>query len=944
LVCVEKTALLEPAAMGTDNAIRARGVRVHNLRSIDVDVPRGKYVVVTGVSGSGKSSLALDTLYAEGQRRYVESFSAYARQFLERMDKPDVDRIENIPPAIAIEQKNPVKNRRSTVGTATELNDYLRLLWARVGHVFCPQCGHEIQAHTVARAADEVLSLPQGTRFIVAFPIQVSERLDDREQADRIREMGFVRLLVDGQLVDITSENDVPALGNAAVEVVADRLIAKPDARARTAEAVETCYRLGRGRCRVHLLDGPTLEFSDQLRCSRCNREMPAPTPQLFSFNSPLGACENCSGYGATIAISRQRVVPDPGRSLREGAVAPWNTDSTRECLEQLLEGAPRAGIPVDVPWSELTERQQEAVFNGTEHFYGVLDFFNWLESRKYKLHVRVLLSRYRSYVTCPRCDGTRLKEQARAVKVCGKSIAEVSSMTIEQARTFFEQGVRLSDYEQNVASLLLAEVRNRLRCLDQIGLGYLTLDRHTRTLSGGEMQRVNLTTSLGSALVNTLYILDEPSVGLHARDADRLIRILRSLRDCGNTVLVVEHDRQIIEAADHVLDLGPGAGERGGSLVYAGSVAGLARSKDSVTGAYLRGELRIPVPEVRRHPGRDWLILKGARSHNLKNVTVKFPLGLLICVTGVSGSGKSTLVQDTLYGAIKRRKPGGYADEIGDYDQIVNDDLVDGVVLVDQSSIGMTPRSNPVTYVKAYAHIRQLFAETRDARIRNLSPRAFSFNAPGGRCEVCQGAGSIRVDMQFLADVFVTCEQCNGRRFRKDILSVRYKGRSIHDVLAMTADAATAFFGDQKHVAERLRYLGRTGLGYIKLGQPANTLSGGEAQRLKLAAHLAAGNKGRLLFIFDEPTVGLHFDDIRKLLSCFQALVDDGHTVVVVEHNLDVVKYADYVIDLGPDPGELGGEVVVAGTPELVARCERSHTGRYLRRVLRRDSGQPPA
>jgi len=927
--------------MGEDGAIILRGVRVHNLKNIDVEIPRGRYVVITGVSGSGKSSLALDTLYAEGQRRYVESFSAYARQFLERMDKPDVDWVENIPPAIAIEQKNPVKNRRSTVGTATELNDYLRLLWARVGEVFCPGCGAPMRLHSAARAADEVLALPEGARFMVCFPIALSGRMPLAEQLARIREMGFVRLMAGGEVVDISSPGEPERLGPGEVEVVVDRLVVRAGIRARLLEAIETSYRLGKGRCHVHVVGGSSLSFTNRLQCRRCGRRMPEPSPQLFSFNSPLGACPACSGYGATIGISRQRVVPDPARSLREGAIAPWNTESTRECLDQLLSGAPEAGIPVDRPWAELERWQQDAVFEGTEHFYGVLDFFNWLESRKYKLHVRVLLSRYRSYVTCAECGGTRLRPEALAVKVGGKNIAEVSAMTIEAAARFFRRELELSDYERQVGGLLLGEIRSRLDCLERIGLGYLTLDRLTRTLSGGEMQRLNLATSLGSALVNTLYILDEPSVGLHPRDSDRLIGILRSLRDRGNTVVVVEHDRQLIEAADHAIALGPGAGERGGRLVFSGPVEGLKRCRDSITGAYLRGEASIPVPAARRRPGPERLVLRGARAHNLKNITVEVPLGLFVCVTGVSGSGKSTLVQQTLYGAIRRRKPGGYAEEIGEHDALLNDDLVDQVILVDQSPIGATPRSNPVTYIKAYSRIRELFAQTRDARIRNFRPGMFSFNTPGGRCEACQGAGSIRVDMQFLADVYVTCERCGGRRFHKDVLEVRYRGRSIHDVLQMSADEAVAFFADQPRIAGRLRYLCRTGLGYIRLGQPATTLSGGEAQRLKLAAHMAAGRKERILFIFDEPTVGLHFDDVRKLLSCFQALVDQGHTVLVVEHNLDVIKYADYVIDLGPGQGERGGEVVVAGTPERVARCARSQTGRFLRRVLPRRSGR---
>jgi len=925
------------SAMGGDNAIRAFGVRTHNLKDIDVEIPRGKYVAITGVSGSGKSSLALDTLYAEGQRRYVESFSAYARQFLERMDKPDVDRVENVPPAIAIEQKNPVKNRRSTVGTATELNDYMRLLWARVGHVFCPRCGREIEAHTIARVADEVLALPAGTRFMVSFPLALSQKMSPAEEVARIREMGFVRLLLDGDVVDLTESDGSELAGRHSAEVVVDRLIVDGAARARLTEAIETCYRLGRGRCRVHPLGAEPLDFTMSFRCTRCEVEMPAPRPQLFSFNSPLGACPHCTGYGATIALNRWSMVPDPGLSLQEGAIAPWNTESTAECLQQLLEGAPKAGIPIDVPWAELEQWQRDAVFEGTEHFYGVLDYFRWLETRKYKLHVRVLLSRYRSYVTCPECGGTRLRKEALAVKVGGRNIAEVNSMSIERASRFFHQELQLSDYETQVSRVLLREIRNRLRCLVQIGLGYLTLDRLTRTLSGGEMQRVNLATSLGSSLVNTLYILDEPSIGLHPRDTARLIAILKNLRDIGNTVLVVEHDRSLIEAADWVIDLGPGAGERGGRLVFGGPVSGLKECRQSLTGAYLRGEASIPVPRRRRRPTRDRLVLKGARQHNLKNITVEVPLGLFVCVTGVSGSGKSTLVQDTLYAAIKRRKPGGYSGPIGEHDELLNHELIADAILVDQSPIGLTPRSNPVTYIKAFSFIRKLFAETRTARIRNLGPGAFSFNTPGGRCEACGGAGSIRVDMQFLADVYVTCEQCQGRRYRKEVLDVKLRGRSIHDVLEMTADEAMVFFKGERHITGRIKYLCRTGLGYIKLGQPATALSGGEAQRLKLAAHMASGRKEKLLFIFDEPTVGLHFEDIRKLLSCFESLVDEGHTVLVVEHNLDVIKYADYVIDLGPDQGDEGGEVVAAGTPEQVARCRRSHTGRFLREVLRR-------
>jgi len=925
---------------GPDGVIRARGVRVHNLKNIDVDIPRGRFVCITGVSGSGKSSLALDTFYAEGQRRYVESFSAYARQFLERMDKPDVDRIENIPPAIAIEQANPVKNRRSTVGTATELNDYLRLLFARVGHVFCPDCGREMEAHSVSAVADAVLALEAGGRFMVNFPVQLTSKLPVAEQVQRLREMGFVRLFAGGSVLDIGSGGEaVLPKGAEEVEVVVDRLEVAEKSRQRLTEAVETCYRMARGRCVVRFLDGPALAFSRERRCPQCARTFPDLVPQMFSFNSPLGACQRCSGYGATIDVDMQRIVPDPRRSLAGGAIAPWTTDSTRECIEQLLEGAPRAGVPTDAAWEDLTTAQRRAVYEGTEHFYGLRDFFDWLESRKYKLHVRVLLSRYRRYVTCQSCGGTRLRPEALAVRVAGRNIAEMSAMTIEQAHGLFHEGPALSEYELAVCETVLTEIRDRLDYLLRIGLGYVTLDRLTRSLSGGEMQRVNLATSLGSALVNTLYILDEPSIGLHPRDNERLIGIIRALRDRGNTVLVVEHDRDIIEAADWLIDLGPGAGELGGRLVYAGPAEGVTECEESVTGAYLRGDLGIPLPHEWRRRGAEAIRLAGCRAHNLKNIDVDIPVGLFSCVTGVSGSGKSSLVQDTLYGAVKRRKPGGYGEEVGEHRSIKGHDLVDDAVLVDQSPIGRTPRSNPVTYVKAYSYIRGLFAATKEARLRNLDRRAFSFNTPGGRCEACEGAGSLRVDMQFLADVYVTCDKCQGRRFRKDVLEVKLHGLSIHDVLDLTVEAALRFFRAERQIVRRLRPLYNVGLGYMKLGQPANTLSGGEAQRLKLASYLSVASKSNLLLIFDEPTVGLHFDDTKKLLSCLQALASAGHTVVVVEHNLDVVKCADYVIDLGPEEGDRGGEVVVAGTPEQVAACPRSHTGRFLARVLDRST-----
>jgi excinuclease ABC subunit A len=917
--------------------ISARGVRVHNLKNIDVEIPLRRLIVITGVSGSGKSSLALDTLYAEGQRRYVESFSAYARQFLERMDKPDADAIEGIPPAVAIEQTNPVRNRRSTVGTATEVYDYLRLLYARIGRPFCPSCGRRIVASSVSRIVDHVAGGPAGERFMVTFPVRLSDQLPLEEQVARLRQLGFIRIWSLGQVLEIETGFDAESLrGRHEIEAVADRLKTGGGIQARLAEAVQTALKLGHGECRIRGLDGSLRRFTNTTRCLDCETAFPELQPLLFSFNHPLGACPRCSGFGATIDVDLDKVVPDKSLSLAEGAIAPWNTETTEECLEQLLEGAPVAGIPTDVPWRELSAAQQNAVMKGTDEFYGVMDFFDWLESKKYKLHVRVLLSRYRGYTTCGDCGGARLGEFARAVRVFDRTLPELAALTIEEASAFFEAEHEMSDEDREISRLILDEIRRRLGFLVGIGLGYVELDRLTRTLSGGEMERVNLATSLGSALVNTLYILDEPSVGLHPRDTDRLLAILRQLRDAGNTVVVVEHDRQIIESADHLLDMGPGAGERGGSVVFSGTPGDLKACDKSITGAYLSGEVEIPTPKRRREPAEEWLILRGAREHNLKDIDVRLPLGLFTCVTGVSGSGKSTLVQDTLYGAIKREKPGGYAERVGAHKRLEGIRLVDDVILVDQSPIGRSPRSNPVTYAKAFDEVRRLFADTREARVRNLSQSAFSFNTPGGRCEQCEGAGHIKVEMQFLADMYLRCDKCRGRRFREDILKIKYRGFSIADVLEMTVDEALSFFRTNKRISNKLKPLSATGLGYLKLGQPATTLSGGEAQRLKLSTHISGGTRQHVLFLFDEPTTGLHFDDIRKLLDCLNALVERGHSVVVIEHNLDVIKSADWVIDLGPDEGERGGEIVAAGVPEDIAACDRSYTGRYLRPVLR--------
>ncbi|HOX36764.1 MAG TPA: excinuclease ABC subunit UvrA [Candidatus Brocadiia bacterium] len=917
-------------------SIRARGVRVHNLKNLNVEIPLRKLIIVTGLSGSGKSSLAFDTLYAEGQRRYVESFSAYARQFLERMDKPEVDHIEGIPPAIAIQQKNPVKNRRSTVGTATEINDYLRLLFARAGRCFCPDCNARVKSDTISEAAASVLGLPEGTRIHVTFPITLSDKLSEAEQADAVRQMGFIRLIVDGRTTDLSQDGDYGLLKAERVSIVADRLVVSPDARGRLVDAVETCYRLGRGVAEVVISDGKTLRFTNRFQCNSCGKHFPDPQPLLFSFNHPVGACPKCSGFGHVIELSLDAVVPDKSKSLKEGCLAIWHGDVFSQCLGQLLKAAPRCGLRTDVPWQDLTGNEVKMVMDGVpDRFYGVNEFMEWMETKKYKMHIRVLLSKFREYRTCPQCEGRRLQPETLSFKVNGLSIAEIGALNVDDAHDFFHGDLGMSDEEAEIARLILAEIRKRLDYMKKVGLGYLTLDRLTRSLSGGEAQRVNLTTSLGSSLVNTLYVLDEPSIGLHPRDTHRLISILEDLRDTGNTVVVVEHDREIMKSGDQILDLGPGAGEKGGKIVFQGTYDEIVKDADSLTGRYLSGELVIPPPEKRRRPDGRAITLRGARANNLKNIDVSFPLGMLVCVTGVSGSGKSSLVQDTLYPALRAALPGGYSGSTGAHDGIEGAEHVSEVEMVDQSPIGKSPRSNPVTYIKAFDQIRKVFAGTREAVIRNLQPGAFSFNVPGGRCEHCKGDGYILVDMQFLADVYVTCDHCQGRRYTKEILDIRYKGRNIVDVLAMTVDDAMGFFGDCPAVTEKLSILKRTGLGYLRLGQPATTLSGGESQRLKLAAHMSRNRTNGMLFIFDEPTTGLHFDDIRRLLSCFEELISDGHSVIVVEHNLEVVRNSDYVIDLGPEGGAAGGRITAAGTPEEIAAVGESHTGRFLRMEL---------
>jgi len=915
------------------STIVIRGARVHNLKNINLDLPRNRLIVITGVSGSGKSSLAFDTLYAEGQRRYVESLSAYARQFLERMDRPDVDEIRGISPAVAVEQKNPTTNSRSTVATATEIHDYLRLIYARIGRIYCPQCGREVKRTQVQDVVDTILALPRGRRILVGFPLPGDTAEERILNLAQLKAAGYRRLFIEGEQITLEQVTAAQLRGEPPL-VIVDRLRVEASVRDRLADSVGLAVREGRGTVVVQVEHGQPLRFTDALACAGCGISFIEPQPRLFSFNNPFGACPTCRGFGDIIEIDLDLVVPDKTKSINQGAIEPWNTPSHREMLEWLQALAPRLGVDLDKPFRDLSAEELEIVLHGRGEFPGIYGFFKWLERKKYKIGVRVFLSRYRGFVPCPDCRQTRLRPEALWVTIGGKNIGEVTRMTIGEAARFFEE-LSLTPFEEEVARQILKEIRARLSYLVDVGVDYLTLDRRTQTLSGGEYQRVNLATILGAKLVGSLYILDEPSIGLHPRDNRRLIRVLKSLRNLGNTVLVVEHDRDMMAVSDHLVDLGPYAGERGGEVVYQGTFAEIVSDgAATLTAQYLKGERSIPIPERRRPGNGHWLRIVGAREHNLKSIDVEIPLGMLVVVTGVSGSGKSTLVHDVLYTAAERHF-GRWKRRVGAHDRVEGLQHLDGVELVDQSPIGRTPRSNPATYTKAFDGIRQLFAGTRRARVKGFTAGSFSFNTAGGRCDVCEGAGAVKVEMQFLADLYLTCEACGGRRYRRDVLDIRYRGRNISEVLEMTVAEALSFFADVPKVADRLRILDDVGLGYLRLGQPATTLSGGEAQRVKLAAHLGRRHGQRLLYIFDEPTTGLHFDDIAKLLRSFEALIGAGNSVLVIEHNLDVIKCADWVIDLGPEGGEAGGRVVVAGTPEQVAACRKSHTGRFLRQVL---------
>ncbi len=940
--------------------LRIRGARVHNLKNISVEIPHNAITVVSGVSGSGKSSLAFDTVYAEGQRRYVESLSAYARQFLERMEKPDVDEISGIAPAVAIRQKNSTRNPRSTVATSTEIYDYLRLFFARCGQTFCIKCGLEVRKDSPDAIAAKVLSAGNGRRFYVLYQLRISTpqpaakpRKAERKKVsgpapDQLRlalldlqKRGFNRLYQDGRVHEfISPESLLDVDFKKPVYVLVDRLAVSDEAKSRLIDSVEICYREGNGEAIVQFvpdadgLTGERLNFNERFECKNDGTIYQEPEPRLFSFNNPYGACPRCQGFGNTVDFDLNLVVPDPSKTLDDGAIEPWTKPRFRTLSNDMKVWAKSQGIPSNVPWRQLKDEDRRRILEGDpkNDYDGVKGFFAWLERKKYKLHVRVFLSRYRGYATCSECSGARLRPEARAVRVADRTITDICKLTVKEARVFFAE-LQLSEAQAKVADRILEEIRSRLQFLDEVGLDYLSLDRLTSTLSGGESQRIQLATSLGSHLVGALYVLDEPSIGLHPRDTHRLIEILKSLRDLGNTVLVVEHDPDTIAAADRVIDLGPGAGELGGKLLFAGTYDEILKDPKSITGRYLSGEMRIPVPNTRHKTAGKFLRLYGATLHNLKNVDAMIPLGVLTVVTGVSGSGKSTLVHDVVYKALLAKKNTGTEKEF--CDRLDGDYQVREVVIVDQSPIGRTPRSNPATYLKAFDAIREAFADTPDAKRRGYTAGHFSFNVPGGRCETCQGDGTVTVEMQFLADVELICEECRGTRFKSSVLEVQYHGKNVHDVLGMTVREALAFFVNVPKITSKLRIMNEIGLGYLRLGQSGTTLSGGEAQRLKLAAHLTRTENQGILYILDEPTTGLHFDDIAKLLAAFRKLLESGASLLVIEHNLDVIKSADWLIDMGPEGGDQGGKIIATGTPEQVARNSQSHTGRFLAKVL---------
>lgn len=909
------------------------GARQNNLKNVSVRIPHDKVTAITGISGSGKSSLAFDTLFAEGQWRYVESLSTYARMFLEKVDRPDVDRLTNVRPAIAIEQTNPVRTARSTVGTATEMADLLRLLFAKVGKPVCPDCTQEARGHHPGSVADDLLARFLDNRALILFPVKDLGPGHDRALIDSLLTRGFVRLKCGNELIDLQPGTVLPGTARSDLHVVIDRLVLRSDNRNRIVEAVETAFHEGDGICCAEVIGQGLQTYSTKFRCQSCGRAFEPPRPILFSFNHPLGACPECKGYGNILKYDEDLVIPNRNLSLADGAIEPWSKPGTDWWQKQLLLSMKRLNVSLTTPYATLTEAERALLWKGDKKFDGINDFFEALEKKRYKLHVRVFLSRYRSPFSCPTCHGSRLKPDALFVKVLGRDIHEITSLTIREAADWIET-LSLPAFEAGAAQDILRLLKRKLSFLLRVGLGYLTLSRQTKTLSGGEAQRIMLANQLGARLVGTLYVLDEPTIGLHARDTATLAGILRDLADSGNTVVVVEHDRQMIQAADHVIEMGPRSGEHGGKIVCAAPYKQFLASAQPITSRYLRGEETIPVPRVRRPGNGKFLSLAGAREHNLKDLNVRFPLGMLICVTGVSGSGKSTLVEDTLYRAVARAFK---IDSLpmGRFSAIKGLEYLRSVRLINQEPIGRTPRSNPITYLKAFDDIRSLFANTQGARAAGLTSAHFSFNTPGGRCARCEGNGYEKLEMYFFEDLYATCEACNGRRFSQAVLKVKYRDKTIHDVLSLTVDEAVSFFSGSPRLGEKLHLLSSIGLGYLRLGQPATTLSGGEAQRLKIAAELKDRSARDVLYVMDEPTTGLHLDDIKKLLAVLGKLVDAGHTVVVVEHNLDVIKTADWIIDLGPEGGERGGRILVEGRPEEVAQAADSQTGQFLRPLL---------
>ena len=910
--------------------ILIKGAKLHNLKDITVGIPRNQLVVITGLSGSGKSSLAFDTLYAEGQRRYVESLSSYARQFLGRLDKPKVDNIIGIAPAIAIEQKVNTSNPRSTVGTSTEIYDYLKLLFARIGKTYSPISGKEVKKHTVTDVVEAALAYPDGTKLLLLAPISIPKDRTVEQVLKLLLQQGYARILHQGEVIRLEEDNLPKKLGK--FQLVVDRIVVQhnEDFQHRLADAVETAFFEGKGECMLQEVESEVLKhFSNRFEMDGIT--FLEPNVHLFSFNNPYGACPECDGYGDTIGLDEDLIVPNTGLSVYENAIYPWRGETMSWFRDQLVNNAYKFDFPIHKPWYELSAEQRQLVWDGNKYFTGLTDFFKELEEKSYKIQNRVLLARYRGKTRCHSCHGRRLRKEANYVKIQGKSISDLVEISIEKLQTFFRE-LTLSPYEQEVAKRLLIEINSRLQFLSDVGLGYLTLNRKSNTLSGGESQRINLATSLGSSLVGSMYILDEPSIGLHPRDTHRLIKVLKSLRDLGNTVIVVEHDADIMKAADYIIDIGPEAGTHGGEVVAAGTYEQLLKA-DTLTGKYLSGRLSIEPPKKRR-TSPHYISLIGCRENNLKNIDVTFPLDMLTVVTGVSGSGKSTLIKKLLYPAMQKElnasneKIGQFTRIEGKYKQLQS------VEFVDQNPIGKSSRSNPITYLKVYDDIRNLYANQKLAKMRNFSAKHFSFNVDGGRCEVCKGEGEVTIEMQFMADVHLTCEACGGKRFKKEVLEITYEGKNIDDLLNTTIDDAVAFFAAHKQtkIAEKLKPLQDVGLGYVTLGQSSSTLSGGEAQRIKLASFLSKSeSKEKVLFIFDEPTTGLHFHDIRKLLDSLQALIEKGHSVIVIEHNLEMIKCADYVIDLGLEGGEKGGSIIAKGTPEEIAKCKESYTGSAL-------------